>query len=209
MLNIHELMQGLAKTRPVFHSEADFQFALAWHIKETMPDCEVRLEWKPFPKENLHIDAWLPTYATAIELKYPTRAPFGVCHNGERFKLAKHPSPRRRYSFVKDIERIERILYERDDIERGFAVLLTNRKSLWQDPRPDWECTDDAAFRLHEGRKLSGELSWRPGSAHLKNKRRKHPIRLRNTYPIQWSDFSSFCVQKNSQFRYLAVEVGK
>lgn len=41
-------MKGLAEKRPVFHSEADFQFALAWHIRV---ECKqpVRLEWKPFP----------------------------------------------------------------------------------------------------------------------------------------------------------------
>lgn len=50
MLDIHTLMRGLAEKRPVFHSEADFQFALASHIRE---DCDqpVRLEWKPFPGE--------------------------------------------------------------------------------------------------------------------------------------------------------------
>ena len=31
-LDIHNLMQGLSYSRPVFHSEADFQHALAWHI---------------------------------------------------------------------------------------------------------------------------------------------------------------------------------
>ena len=208
-MNIHELMKGLAECRPIFHSEADFQHALAWHIKESMPSCEVRLEWKPPLEDSWHIDIWLPTFATAIELKYPTRAPFDICHNGERFKLEKHPSPRARYSFVKDIGRIERMVAECDDVEHGFAVLLTNRKSLWKAPRPDWQGTYDAEFRLHEGRKLSSELSWRPGSANLKNKRRKYPIRLQNTYSIQWSDFSSFYVHENSRFRYLAVEVGK
>lgn len=48
MLDIHTLMRGLAEKRPVFHNEADFQFALASHIRE---ECRqpVRLEWKPFP----------------------------------------------------------------------------------------------------------------------------------------------------------------
>lgn len=50
MLDIHDLMRGLAKKRPIFHSEKDFQFALAWHIREEFRQ-PVRLEWKPFPDE--------------------------------------------------------------------------------------------------------------------------------------------------------------
>lgn len=34
MLELPQLMSLLAKRRPLFHSEADFQHALAWHIKE-------------------------------------------------------------------------------------------------------------------------------------------------------------------------------
>ena len=49
-LDIHALMRGLATRRPVFHNEADFQFALASHIREEC-DQPVRLEWKPFPGE--------------------------------------------------------------------------------------------------------------------------------------------------------------
>ena len=29
---VAEWLKGLAYTRPLFHSEADFQHALAWHI---------------------------------------------------------------------------------------------------------------------------------------------------------------------------------
>lgn len=28
-MNLHDIMENLAKIRPIFHSEADFQFALA------------------------------------------------------------------------------------------------------------------------------------------------------------------------------------
>ena len=48
MLNIHLVMQELAKHRPVFHSEADFQFALAWQIRASMPETEVRLGIQAF-----------------------------------------------------------------------------------------------------------------------------------------------------------------
>lgn len=53
--DIHAVMGQLAHRRPIFHSEADFQFALAWRIKETLPDYEIRLEYEPFPTEPLEL----------------------------------------------------------------------------------------------------------------------------------------------------------
>ncbi len=44
MVSIEALLATLAGSRKVFHSEADFQHALAWQIHEAMPDSQVRLE---------------------------------------------------------------------------------------------------------------------------------------------------------------------
>ena len=37
-------MRELAQRRPIFHSEADFQHALAWEIHALHTDCQIRLE---------------------------------------------------------------------------------------------------------------------------------------------------------------------
>ena len=73
MLDIHNLMSDLSQHRPIFHSEADFQFALAWRIHEVMSDCEIRLEFKPYPSVNMYLDIWIQTAEIAIELKFPTQ----------------------------------------------------------------------------------------------------------------------------------------
>ncbi len=214
MLDIHALMEQLAAKRPIFHSEADFQFALAWCIGKTKPDCEVRLEWKPFPEENLHIDVWVPTYSTAIELKYPVTASLNICHGDERFE----PSIRRRsqaqYGFVKDIERIERMICKHDKVERGFAVLLTNHEGFWKTPTATgWQCTDSAEFRIHHGSKLKDTRHWPPKQ---KDSTKKNPVKLRGSYKMSWQDYCDLKTLDNiqihegkrSKFRYLAVEVG-
>ena len=74
-LNIHEVMSQLSIRRPIFHSEADFQFSLAWMIKEQYPNCDIRIEFVPEFNPNLHLDIlvildgkWIP-----IELKYTTK----------------------------------------------------------------------------------------------------------------------------------------
>ena len=38
MLDIEGLLTSLAQSRKVFHSEADFQHALAWQIHKARPD---------------------------------------------------------------------------------------------------------------------------------------------------------------------------
>ena len=52
MLDMHGLMGSLAKKRPIFHSEADFQHALAWEIHKTTSGCEIRLEYSPVPDKG-------------------------------------------------------------------------------------------------------------------------------------------------------------
>lgn len=44
-LNIDRVIYELSKRRPIFHSETDFQFSLAWIIKEQYPNCDIRLEF--------------------------------------------------------------------------------------------------------------------------------------------------------------------
>jgi len=41
---LQKVIHLLSKERPLFHSEADFQHALAWAIHKNYPDVEVRLE---------------------------------------------------------------------------------------------------------------------------------------------------------------------
>ena len=79
-------MTGLSRVPPVFHSEADFQHALAWHIHQAVPKCEVRLEYRPFPGEGMYLDLWLGEVGVALDLKYVTHE---LCYDwdGETFRL--------------------------------------------------------------------------------------------------------------------------
>ena len=75
MLDIDGLMTGLAGTRKVFHSEADFQHALAWQIHEAMPESRIRLEVDAFPAQDRrrfpgHLDASRGDCHRA-EVRYP------------------------------------------------------------------------------------------------------------------------------------------
>ena len=195
-LDIHALMNGLAERRPIFHSEADFQFALAWRIHKTLPDCEVRLEFKPFPSERMYLDVWLPTECVAIELKYLTRKLTIECA-GEKFVLRDGARDVGRYDTLKDIQRIERVVSE-TRANAGLVIILTNDRSYWNSP-PRKKPTKDAAFRIHEGRELNGKLAWQDGSG---------AISLKGSYTLNWRDYSRLGAERNARFRYLAVSVG-
>jgi len=48
-VDLDAILGRLAELRPIFHSEADFQFALAWQVKVHAPHVQVRLETRPAP----------------------------------------------------------------------------------------------------------------------------------------------------------------
>jgi hypothetical protein len=210
MLDINDLMSWLSRRRPIFHSEADFQHALAWLIHETRPDCDVRLEFDPFPTsdQRMALDIWakLPEAAVAIELKYTTRE-LQQESQGEQFVLRQHGAqPPRRYDFVTDIQRLERALQIPFPADYGFAVLLTNDSMYWTPPtRPD---TTDAAFRIHDSQSLGGgELCWGDNASDGTKKNREEPIQLDGSYRLRWRDYAVFSDKPGDRFRYLAVAV--
>ena len=206
-LNIHGLMQELSKSRPIFHSEADFQHALAWLIHEAMPASQIRLEY-PFRRDGntMYLDIWLPTERIAIELKYLARR-LELDFDGEHFaRRNQSAQDTRRYDFLADMQRLEDLADVKEEPTRaGLAVLLTNDPAYWRSPVSGWELTNDAAFRLHEDRELTGELAWADHAGAGTTRSREAPIRLMGTYMMRWQDYSTFAGEKYGKFRYLAV----
>ena len=211
MLDIRCLLTGLAKNRKGFHSEADFQHALAWHIHQNMPESQIRLEF-PVPAEhrNMYVDIWLPKEKIAIELKYVTRS-LELKHCGENYALRDHGAQnQRRYDFLLDIQRLERMRSDPKLCEAGYAVLLTNDWLYWESPtRKAMDC----AFRVHEGEEISGKRAWHNLAGPGMKKGRECPIQLKRSYCLRWQDYSVIPEKSRGKgkprgkFRYLAVSV--
>lgn len=108
-LDIYSVLAALAAKRPLFHSEADFQFAFAWQIG-ALHEVEVRLETHPRPLVNLDVQLdWPDGTHTAIELKYKTRLWVGDVA-GEHFALKDQgANDIGGYDFLKDVERVEKV----------------------------------------------------------------------------------------------------
>ena len=207
MLDFDSLMGALAKKRPVFHSEADFQHALAWEMQLTNPNFGIRLEYRPpWMERKTYVDLWATEGDTAIavELKYKTSL-INVTVGGEQFALLNQSAQDvGRYDFVKDVGRLEQIASDRRHIV-GYAIILTNDHTYWNRPRK--VDTVDANFRIHEGRLLSGQLGWDPRASEGTQEKRTDSIRLDGSYPLVWRDYSSVDVQQHGEFRYALVSV--
>ena len=206
-LDIHGLMQELSKSRLIFHSEADFQHALAWQIGKRLGDHSVRLEY-PFTTDrddNRELDIWLPKKKIAIELKYFTMK-FCRDYMGEFFALKQQARANvARYSFLNDVQRLERLVHERQTARTGFAVLLTNAPTLWDCTYTRKQKPNDKNFHLYDGRKeVTGKLPWLRDGSPIE----KGAVNLCGYYTPHWKDYSCFPSHRNGGiFRYLAFEI--
>lgn len=205
-LDLNLAMSELAKLRSIFHSEADFQFALAILLHEMWPEFEVRLE---IPQPNrITLDMLVMDASNedrfAIELKYKTALWRGVVA-GEAFNLKNHGADvLGGYDIVKDIGRIESLIAG-GSANSGAVIALTN-EPLYSKPRPaKTKLTNAHEFRVHEGLILSGTRSWGPNTGGS-NKNRTDNIEIAGAYPCDWDDYSNVGGSRGS-FRQLVLKV--
>lgn len=205
-LDVHALLNRLGTERPIFHSEADFQHALAWLIHRQHPAAQIRLETRPERGVRLDIVVGLHDERIAIELKY-LAARFEGTVAGERFDLPNQAAQDiSRHDFVKDIARVERFTAA-GTVTSGWAVALTNDGSYW---RPGTKADPiDAMFRIHEGRTLEGTLGWGTLAGAGTTSKRNVPLTLTGSYPCNWRDYSTLLTAsgKPAVLRYLAFSV--
>jgi len=198
-MDLDPVLARLAAKRPIFHSEADFQHALAWELHLADPAGEVRLER---PIAGMHVDLVVRsrTGNCALELKYKTKVS-QTDHAGELFLLRNHAAQDLgRYDFLKDVSRIEQIVLKNSGWS-GWAVLLTNDAGYWRSGR---EGTVDSAFRLHEGRILDPKLAWDLRAAAGTTKNRTLPIEIHGRYEIRWRPYARV---GKEEFRYVAIKI--
>ena len=207
--DLSQILETALQCRSVFHSESDFQHHLAWEIHKTFKDAEVRLE-RPLPHNKGdtrgHCDIVVGNDGEiiGIELKYKTKKSH-VDINDERFELKPHGG-RLRYNFLKDVYRLEQWRDDRE-ITRGYAVLLTNDSRCWN-PTNNRERRNDAAFKIHEGRTITGRLAWKKGA---KLSKTQTSFKLKGSYTMNWRDSPNKALLKSKElsnrFRYLCVQV--
>lgn len=202
--DIKNALESLAKGRPIFHSEADFQHALAWQLQNMFPDASIRLE-VPFRREKSsaqYVDLLVQHAGTrlAIELKYKTRN-YRTTVNSESFDLQSHSAHDiGRHDFLADVQRLERFVRDAH-AHSGVAILLTNDHAYWSPATRAG--TIDEQFRLTEGKRISGEMRWLQHASEGTTKGRKTPISLSGKYECSWAPYSQLQATPGASFNYM------
>lgn len=202
---IKQILGDLSKKRPIFHSEADFQHALAWEIHQKLNKIDIRLEKRFMVNtlDEIYVDIYLKlkNVSIVIETKYTTKK-LEIELNGEEFVLKDHRGlTERRKDFLYDIYRLEKLKNEKK-ITKGYAIFLTNNPSYWTQPQKD---TNDKSFRIHEGQKIQKGQSYTYSKSTGKNKV-NITLKLEKEYSFKWTPYSS-SKDNNYEFKYLLVEV--
>jgi len=216
---ISTAMNSLSKKRRIFHSEADFQFALAWEIKEIY-GWDIQLERFAMVDEmrvSIDIVVIEENNKYPIELKYlkkplPEEAKDdAVLAEYKSFLRAGSVHSMDMYSCLSDIERIEKLYMRGSEFCKGYVIWLTNDSAFWEDSG----VRNDAfykAFHSPEDAEKTGVIDYFPrinpktGEEYwnLKMKEYKKAINLAGFYKIKWIEYSNFGI-KNTQFKYAVV----
>jgi len=207
--NVNHCMQNLSKKRPIFHSEADFQFALAREIQTCYPDADIRLEYCPIAIPNTHIDiiVFHNGKVIPIELKYKT-AKFACDYDKEFYHLKNHGAQDLgKYDCLKDIKRLEELSLLLDNFSHGYAIWLTNDASYWAPPVRANTAYEN--FSIHHTAQKHGSLAWASHAGIGTTKGREKPIVLKDTYDILWKSFSNLGGKKGALFNYAVLTVNK
>lgn len=195
-------MGTLASKRPIFHSEADFQHALAWEVQLAHPNAEIRLEKRVAVQPNIELDLLVALNGArfGVELKYLRRGMTAEVE-GETFALATGADDHGRYFAIEDIARLERLVAG-GNIDSGALILLTNVANIWEPPASRRRVLYDD-FRIHDGHVLSGEMTWGTWGAEG-GRPPGGTVTLAGAYPLSWSDYS---IVGDARFRYLLVGI--
>ncbi len=208
--DIEKILKELAKERPVFHNESDFQFCLALKIKEIYPSYEIRLE-KFFGTEreivngrNQTIRKYIDIIVAdepsekyiAIELKYKTK---GVQFNSfrEEYDLQDHGAQDYgSYAVLADVERIETLrridkFYRGFHFEKGYSIIISNDRYYEKDN----ENNLFSSYWLTDGKIINkGKLDFVIPQGKTQNQtcaKGFKSICLEDDYKIEWKQYSN------------------
>jgi|ECHhosMinimDraft_1075155.scaffolds.fasta_scaffold07143_1 hypothetical protein len=240
---IEDLMEELKDKRPVFNSEDDFKFSLAWLIKEKYENnVDIWLERKMNKmnnkdasssnkgnqnNKNQRVDIFIivknenDMEKIGIELKYFTaNLEWHDDKNDEYIILKEQLAYNYKcYDAWHDVERLENFIRS-GNINKGFAIWLTNIKSLTE----DWDKVKKKIekdinkkpnyydFYISNNREIPDD-DYRPnpknGSVELKwddpskkgIKGRENPITIKGNYKVYWKEYSILNLENNNSYK--------
>ncbi len=210
--DIYKVLKELAKTKPLFCSELEFQFYLAWAIKELYGDeYKICIEYplKNYDGKNRNIDLVLVDslgFLIPIELKYKT-SKIKQLYDGVTYDLKDQSANNlTKYGHWKDISRIEYFRDVGDKFLVGYVITLTNQHCTWQNiSNPE---KNDYEFALADESFVAGGVkNWTDKTC--ENFKNKYPaITIKSDYFLKWHEYSNFD-NRNGLFKCLVTEIRK
>ncbi|MBQ2642891.1 MAG: hypothetical protein IJF94_03725 [Eubacterium sp.] len=230
--DLEAVLLKLKSERKIFVSEADFQLALAWKIKEMYSDkTEVRCE---YPVELngifIHLDIlviwgkkkeWIP-----IEVKYKTTTLDYIDDDVEYCLKHQGAKDCGCYDYIKDIKRIQDIKNDPATKRRflkGYTVFLTNDHSYKKSSRRKFDKKGKlikpyyAMFSIAEkekdkngnllDNKIVKPLNWLGNTGKGTKRGRTDAIEIDGEYPCNWQCYNKLEVGGNDEFIFLLHEI--
>jgi hypothetical protein len=244
MFSFDEVIRELRNERLVFHSEDDLKLSMGLIINRLYPTFRIRLE-RPVEIDMIDrngnksvvrapIDIVLiddNDKEIPIELKYKTKKPKKVVNfaaQGELFALANHgAADTGRFSFRKDIYRVEQLLLNSSTSSEGYVFILTNEPVYFDNDISERDNLDKN-FSFHQGATIRpNDLSWnyeklnkevyhqRENDNCWESKLNSKPhwtckkgyfykLDLASSYQIDWGKYSEV---DNQKFRFCALKI--
>ncbi|MCQ2255989.1 MAG: hypothetical protein MJZ29_10880 [Bacteroidaceae bacterium] len=224
---LERIMNELGAVPRIFNSEAQFQFELAWKIKEEF-GCEVRLEdlsrISEGKKDYTDIILEKDGLRIALELKYKTAKYEDESKN--IYLKAHGAADLGAYDFLWDVHRIQLLTgmetSDKDEVKRpcdkGYAIILTNDYHYWKDATIKETINRDFLIgsgefshgvlckKFHQWYTLDGEVGH--SKALLNDRSRQHEIDLKRNYFFQWKPYHTIdSNETNKEFKYMIVEM--
>ena len=214
-----DIKEFLDKDSKLFFNERDLQVNLASFLREqhyydnvfleySLPASSLKDNREEEVEANIRIDIVVEksNQFCLIELKYKTKLVEGniIERFGEEIKteLLKNQAAQNinRYSFWKDVYRVERIKRNFSKVIAGFSIFMTNDESYKNTPKGASE-----PFTMEAGVQHSKELKWEEKAKVADSTKNKYPkIELEKEYTIgKWYDVTIGGIG----FHYCIVEV--
>ncbi len=224
---LHDIMQEMGKKKRVFQNEAQFQFELAWRIREKNNKVKIYLEPLVVEKakekggrERVYADMVVEDENknfVVIELKYKTaRSTY------DNMELLPHgAADLGRYDFLHDIVRIEELkgdtphkskfVSKLGSFAGGYAVMLTNDKDYWEKSRDNNGYSyKNFCISNNDSIKKGERLEWhrREGrTLSVEGTSRGDALPFNDAYTFEWKPY--YGENEQPAFQYLLVEIKK
>ena len=190
---IQNILKEFAQNGVLFSNERQFQLELAFKLKEYY---DVYLEMLDYSNgEKKYVDIVVKVgnnEFVAIELKYTTRDRNILYKTSSRtvYTFKQGAGDIRRFHFLKDVERLEKLLKKTDVFEiegakviKGFAIIMTNDNPEREKP------TQYARVALNEGREIPGKIYENKPLTIDTSGYQDKKIELESSYVCKWQDY--------------------